>query len=161
MKIDQVLSEQTIKESKRSGGACSEGADAAFTQLLESEIAEQGQATAPEGSAPSGVSGMEGLSGLWGAQSPVSNSAQTPMLSQAVSALDGVLTQFDSLANALQGVKSPKEINGLIEQLNTQTASLDDKVSELPANHQLKDLVEELKVASYMESVKWNRGDYL
>ena len=82
-------------------------------------------------------------------------------MSQAISALDGVLTQFDSLKNALQGNQSPKEINALIEQINAQTAGLDDKMSGLPADHQLRDMAEELKVTAYMESLKWKRGDYL
>ena len=49
----------------------------------------------------------------------------------------------------------------LIEQLNTGIAGMNDKMSGLPADHQLSDMAEELKVSAYMESVKWRRGDYL
>ncbi len=161
MRIDRVLSGQSAQESKHSEGAGSAVGDDAFALLLQSEIVGQEQETAPHGPAPGAISGPEVLSGLLGIQSDVSNSAQAPELSQAISALDGVLTQLDSLKNALQGVKSPKEINALIEQINAQTAQLDDKMNGLPDNHQLRDLAEELKVAAYMESLKWRRGDYL
>ena len=102
-----------------------------------------------------------GLPGPLGIQSLISNSAQPPELSQAISALDSTLTQFDSLKNALQQNLSPKQINSLIEQINEQTAGLDDKMSGLPADHQLRNMAEELKVTAYMESLKWKRGDYL
>ena len=49
----------------------------------------------------------------------------------------------------------------MIEQVNAQAAALDDKVSGLSSDHQLRDMAEELKVTAYMESLKWNRGDYL
>jgi hypothetical protein len=157
MRIDEILSGQAVQESKQSEEAGSPGGDDAFAPLLQSEIAGQGQNTALDGA----VSGSGGLSGPWGIQSLVSNSAQPAELSQAISALGGVLTQFDSLTNALQESKSPKEINALIEQINVQTAGLDDKMSGLPANHQLRDLAEEVKVTAYMESLKLRRGDYL
>lgn len=96
-----------------------------------------------------------------GVQSLISNSAQSPELSQAISALDSTLTQFDSLKNALQQNLSPKQINSLVEQINEQTAGLDDKMSGLPADHPLRNMAEELKVTAYMESLKWKRGDYL
>ena len=82
-------------------------------------------------------------------------------MSQAISALNAVLTQFDSSQNALQANKAPKEINALIERLNTGIAGMSDKMSGLPADHQLNGLAEEMKVSAYMESVKWSRGDYL
>ncbi len=82
-------------------------------------------------------------------------------MSQAISALDSTLTQFDSLKNALQQNMSPKAINSLIEQINAQTAGLDEKLSGLPADHKLRGMAEDLKVTAYMESLKWKRGDYL
>ena len=124
---------------------------------FKSEIAGPGEETVPDGA----VCEPGSVPGLWGIQSLSPNSAQASELSQAISALDGVLTQFDSLKNALQENKSPKEINALIEQINAQTAGLDDKMSGLPADHQLRDMAEELKVTAYMESLKWRRGDYL
>jgi uncharacterized phage infection (PIP) family protein YhgE len=89
------------------------------------------------------------------------NSAQAPQLPQTISAVNDVLTQLDSLKNALRQTGSPKEIDALIEQINAQAADLDGKMSGLPADHKLRDIAEELKVTAYMESTKWRRGDYL
>jgi len=156
MKIDDIQSRQVMQESKQSKGPQSAGRDDAFALLLQSEIAGPGEQTAPGGAVCAPISvpdlGLQPLSG---------NSGQASQVSQAISAVNGVLTQFDSLKNALQANKSPKEINALIEQLNTQIAGIDGKMSGLPADHQLGDIAEELKVAAYMESVKWKRGDYL
>jgi hypothetical protein len=156
MRIDEIQSQQAIQESKQSKGPQGSGRDDAFALLLQSEIAGPGEETAPGGAVCAPIS----LTDL-GIQSLNDNSAQASEVSQAISAVDGVLSQFDSLKNALQANKSPKEINALIEQLNTQIAGMDDKMSGLPANHQLSDMAEELKVTAYMESVKWKRGDYL
>jgi uncharacterized phage infection (PIP) family protein YhgE len=156
MRIDDIQSQQAVQESKQSKGPRSSSRDDAFALLLQSEIAGPGEETAPGGAVSAPISvpdlGIQSLSG---------SSAQASEVSQAISAVNGVLTQFDSLKNALQGNKSPKEINALIEQLNTQIAGMDDKMSGLPTDHQLSDMAEELKVTAYMESVKWKRGDYL
>ena len=157
MKIDDILRGQAAQESKQSEGLQSTSDNDAFALLLQGEMSGQGQQVSAEGT----ISGPADIPGLWSIQPPVSNSAQAPELSRAISALDGVITQFDSLKNALQDSKSPKEINALIEQINAQTAGLDDKMSSLPADHQLRDLAEELKVTAYTESLKWKRGDYL
>ena len=157
MRIDGNPSSQYVQVSTQSKEA--QGADGkdAFASLLQNEISGQAQ----EISAESSVSGPESLPGLWGITSLPPNSIQSPEVSQAVSALDGVLSQFENLQNALLETTSPKEINGLIDQINAQAAGLDDKMSGLPADHQLRNLAEELKVNAYMESLKWNRGDYL
>ncbi len=157
MRIDEILSQQAAQESEQSSGSQSAGRDDAFALLLQEVIAGPGEETVPDGA----VCESGSAPGLWGIQPLSPNSAQASEASQALSALDGVLTQFDSLKNALQEVKSPKEVDALIEQINAQTAGLDDRMSGLPADHQLREMAEELKVTAYMESVKWRRGDYL
>lgn len=160
MRIDHTLNAHAVQQSEQSSGGPSRsaGRDEAFALLLENEIAQPKEQIAPDTplSLPGAVSGLAGI------QSPdIQDSTGSSPLSQAVSALDDVLTQFDSLGNALQGTKSPKEINALIENINAQTAGLDEKMSGLPADHQLRNMAEELKVAGYMEALKWRRGDYL
>jgi len=156
MRIDEIQSQQAVQESKESKGTQSRSLDDAFALLLQSEIAGTGEKTAPGGPvwAPISVPGL-------GTQSLSGNLAQAPEVSQAISAVNGVLTQFDSVQNALQKNKSPKEIDALIEQLCTEVASMKDKMGGLPADHQLSLIAEEMKLTAYMESVKWRRGDYL
>jgi hypothetical protein len=156
MRIDEIQSQQAVQESKQSKGPQSDGRDDVFALLLQSEMAGPGEQTAPGGAlcAPMSVPDprIQSLSG---------NSAQAGGLSQTISAVNGLLTQFDSLKNALQQTRSPKQINALIEQINAHAANLDDKMSGLPADHKLRDIAEELKITAYMESLKWRRGDYL
>jgi uncharacterized phage infection (PIP) family protein YhgE len=156
MRIDEIQSQQAVQESKQSKAPQSGSRDDAFALLLQSEIGGPGEKSAPGGAVSAPIIPPD-LS----IQSLISNLEQTPEVSQAISAVNGVLTQLDSLQSALQDNKTPKEINALIEQLNTGIAGMNDKTSGLPADHQLSDMAEELKVTAYMESVKWKRGDYL
>jgi hypothetical protein len=156
MRLEEILKQQATQDSQQLTGQKRAGADDAFAMLLQSEMS--GSDTQPV--SDSSVSGAEALSGSLGIQSLISNSVQSPELSQALSAIDGAITQLDSLSNALQQNKSPKEISAMIEQVNEQTAGLDDEMSGLPSDHQLRDMAEELKVTAYMESLKWKRGDY-
>ncbi len=158
MKIQDLLGKQAIQGDtsvKKQDGAASPDD---FAALLQNELS--GMQT---GSAPSSVTGPEpaspltNLSSILGVGAASDNSA----VAQPVSAIEDTLAGLDSLGQALQGDKSPKEINSLIDKINAQAAGLDDKLSGLPTNHPLKDLGEEVKIAAYTESVKWKRGDYL
>ena len=157
MRIDETLKQQAMQESQQSTGLKTVSSDNAFAMLLDSEMS----GPQSEAASDSAVCGSGGISGPSGIQPLLSNSSEAPEVSQAVSALDSTLTQLDSLKNALQENKSPKEINSLIEQINAQTAGLDEKMSGLPADHQLREMADDLKVTAYMESLKWKRGDYL
>jgi len=157
MIIDEILKQQAIQEGQQLTGPKTVSSDNTFAMLLQSELSGPQSETAP-GSA---VCEPGGIPGPLGIQPLISNSAQTPGLSQVISALDSTLMQLGSLQNALQQNMSPKQINSLIEQINVQTAGLDEKMSGLPADHPLRDVAEELKVTGYMESLKWKRGDYL
>lgn len=166
MKIDGVFDRQAVEESGKSRAAQSAGqtkgtnsasGDDPFATLLQSEVGSAGETGDPD----SAVYGPAGLTGPWSTQSIVQAAGQTSPTSRAISSLSSIFDGLDSLQNGLQANKSPKEINSLIEQINQQAAGLDDKVSGLPANSQLRDLAEETKVTAYMESMKWKRGDYL
>ncbi len=156
MRIDQIQSQQAVQESKETKSPGSGGPDDTFALLLQNEIAGQGQEIAPNASvyAPINVADL-------GALSLSGNPAQASELSLAISAVNGAITQLDSLRDALQTNQSPKQINALIEQLNAGLVGMYDKTSALPAGHELNNMAEELKVMGYMESVKWRRGDYL
>ena len=159
MKIQDILSQQAIQgdesvKKKQDGDQPSD----AFATLLENELSGLQAGSGPDqvtGSNP--ASALSGLTGVLG----VGNSTDNPTLTQPVSAIEDTLADLDSLGQALQGNKSPKEIHAIVEKINAQAAGLDDKLSGLPTDHPLKDLGEEVKIAAYTESVKWNRGDYL
>ncbi len=159
MKIQDLLGQQAIQADesvkKKQDNA---QPDDAFSALLKNELSGMQTGSAPDqiaGSDP--ASALLGVNGILGIGETTDNSA----LAQPVSAIEDTIADLDSLGQALQGNKSPKEINAIIEKMQTQAAGLDDKLSSLPTDHPLKDLVEEVKIAAYTESVKWNRGDYL
>ena len=160
MKIDETLISQAVEKSDQSSGqAKGLKSDDAFASLLQGEVESAGKTGDQDG----GVCDTASLAGLWSLQAPsVQGAGKTSQTSsEAVSSLNTVLDGLDSLQNALQGTKSPKEINSLIEQINQQAAGLDTQMSGLPDDSPLRGLAEETKVTAYMESMKWKRGDYL
>ncbi len=156
MKINEISTWLAGQEAKRVKDSQESGKND-FAQLLKNEMTGPGH----DISLNDAIGGPASPLGIWETPAPMSDSSQQSGVPQAVSAIEGVLTQLDSLMTALQQTASPKEIDNLIQQINTQAAGLDDKMSGLPADHQLRNVAEELKVAAYMESVKWKRGDYL
>lgn len=156
MRIDEILSQQAIQESQDLKGRQSTGTEDAFALLLQNEMSTSGSSTVSSDV----VSEVDDLSGTLGVQSSISNAVQSPELLQAISAIDGAVTQLGSLSDALRQNKSSKEIGAMIEQIGEQSSGLDDKISGLPSDHQLRDMAEEVKVTAYMESLKWKRGDY-
>ena len=157
MKVDEILNQQAIQESQQLKGRQSTGADDAFALLLQNEMSGSAALAASDDA----VCGADNLQGPLGIQSSISNALQSPQLSQAVSAIDSAVTQLGTLSDALQQNRSPKEIGALIDQVNEQAAGLDDKMSGLPSDHELRGMAEEFKVTAYMESLKWKRGDYV
>ena len=155
MRVDDIL-KQVIQQNGQTTGQSSSGTDTSFDLLLQSEISSSEAQSAPN----SDFSGVEDLSGTLNIQPLISNATPASSESQALGALDDAMNQLTSLNDAISRNKSPKEINSLIEQHNSGAAGLDDKLSGLASNHPLRDISEELKVTSYMESVKLKRGDY-
>ncbi len=152
MKIDDLIRQQAIQgttEAKKQDAAKS-GED--FAALLQSEIT--GSQLGAEASPISGTGSISSILSI----DPMSENEQ---LSGPISAIEDTLTQLDSLGEALQGNKSPREIDAIINRVNSEAAGLDGKLSGLPGDHPLKDVAEEVKIASYVETVKWKRGDYL
>jgi hypothetical protein len=159
MKIQDISGQQAIQgdESVKKQQDGARPADA-FSALLENELSGLQAGPGPDqvtGSDP--ALALSGITGILGIGNTTDNSA----LAQPVSAIEDTLANLDALGQALQGNKTPKEINAIIEKISAQAAGLDDKLGSLPTDHPLKDLGEEVKIAAYTVSVKWNRGDYL
>ena len=159
MKIQDIFGQQAIQgdtgvKKKQDGAQPTD----AFAALLEDELSglQQGTDANPVASFDP-ASALAGVTGVLEVGTISDNSA----ISKPVSAIEDALANLDSLGQALQGGKSPKEINSMIDKISAQAAGLDDKLSGLPTDHPLKGLGEEVKIAAYTESVKWNRGDYL
>ena len=159
MKIDQTVVTQAVEDSAQAGQAVKggQGGADAFATFLQKEVGAAGQTDGQS----SAVSGPGALAGIYGTQAIMPSFSETSPSSRTVSSLSSIYDGLDSLRQALNTSKSPKEINSLIEQINSQAAGLDNKMSGLPADSPLRDLAEETKVTAYMESLKFKRGDYV
>jgi len=78
-----------------------------------------------------------------------------------ISSVEGLISKLQSLAVGIGGNMSPKEVDGIINELGTASAKLQGEFNGLAGEQPLKELAEEINVTAYMESVKWRRGDYL
>ncbi|MCE5335877.1 MAG: hypothetical protein LLG06_14945 [Desulfobacteraceae bacterium] len=152
MRIDGILRQQSIQGTEESKKKGSTGTDTDFTSLLNEELSD----VSSESSTGS-VSETEMIGNTFG----ITLSPADSEMVQSVSALEDTLAKLESLEQALQENTSPKEIDSLVSQIGTEASGLDEKLSGLPGDHPLKEVAEELKILSYVESVKWKRGDYL
>jgi hypothetical protein len=151
MKIEDIVKQQAIEGTSEHGKKKCAKPDDAFANLLQDELSGVNEtATDPVAN----LSGIQNILGI----------GMMPMdteLSGQLSAVEDTLTQIDSLKDSLQTSTSPKQADGIFDQINSTVAGLQDKLSGLPEDHPLKSMAEELNVTAYMESVKWKRGDYL
>jgi hypothetical protein len=151
MKIDEIGKQQAIEGNSDAGKKKCSQPDNAFANLLQDEIS---------GVEETGTDPVANLSSIQN----VLGIGMMPMdaeLSGQVSAVEDTLSQLDSLKDTLQTSTSPKQADGIFDQINSTVADLQTKLSSLPEDHPLKAMADELDVTTYMESVKWKRGDYL
>lgn len=151
MKIDGIGKQQAVDPGLEAGKKNSTGVSDTFSNLLQAEISGTGEAGTGAAASLGGIGNLLGIG-----TAPVDTE-----LSGQVSAFEDTLTQLDSLTEQLTTSASPKQADGIISRINSEVAGLQDKLSSLPDDHPLKAMADELNVATYMESVKWNRGDYL
>lgn len=152
MRIDDILKQQSIQGAEESKKQGSTRTNADFGALLNEEMS---------GVAVDSGTGPISETGMIGSIIGVGPAEADSQVAQSVSVLEDTISKLDSLEQALQGSSSPKEIDALVAQIGTETSGLDEKLSGLPGDHPLKGIAEELKILSYVESVKWKRGDYL
>lgn len=152
MKIDGIGKPQAVEGSSEAGRKNCTRLDETFANLLQDEISGAKEET-----------GADPVASLGGIQSilEIGMMPSDAQLSGQISALEDTLTQLDSLKDSLGKSMSPKQTEGIFNLINSQVAGLQDELKSLPDDHPLKAMAEELSVATYMESVKWKRGDYL
>ncbi len=78
---------------------------------------------------------------------------------------DGVGRILDALETLEQAFtdssKTGKNIDEQLQGIQRELSLLNPLLEELPQAHPLRTLGEELNILAHVESVKWNRGDYL
>jgi hypothetical protein len=74
------------------------------------------------------------------------------------STIDG-LDQVERLLG--DSAVTPKTVSQAIDLLADQTEELRHTMEALPSDHPLREIGDEVSVLATVESIKWNRGDYL
>lgn len=80
---------------------------------------------------------------------------------QALQVLETVMGHLEGLEHALRDDKmDPQAIKASLDKLSRSLPGLREEVTRLPEQHPLRLIGEEMSVLCYVESAKWNRGDY-
>jgi len=76
--------------------------------------------------------------------------------------MEGMLDRLQGLELGLaRGELTPRRAVEALADMNREMEGLGDRLEALPSEHPLRRMGEEIRVLAYVESVKWNRGDYL
>lgn len=80
----------------------------------------------------------------------------------AAAAVEDTLSGLEKLGQLLedQGV-SLEQVDTALNDLSETLPRLQEQTSQLPDDHPLRQMGEELSVLVAVESIKWNRGDYV
>ncbi|MEN6375059.1 MAG: hypothetical protein ABFD75_09805 [Smithella sp.] len=88
--------------------------------------------------------------------------ANQPDKKQILSRMDGFLTLLENYQKQMEDPRiSLKETSTIVSQLEQQTQELLPLLEALPERDGIKDLLNRLLVTSTVETIKFNRGDYL
>jgi prefoldin subunit 5 len=76
--------------------------------------------------------------------------------------IESTIDRLDEMERLLgDSTVTPKTVGQVIDQLTDQTEALRQTIEALPEGHPLQELGNEVTVLATVESIKWNRGDYL
>lgn len=152
MKIDELIPKQAIQSDSKVQK--SEKPEQAFGEMLSQEM--QGSAPA----APKQVNEFQGLQAALHA--PATAPPKIGDCERFAADLENALDQWADIGELVASPDaSAKEIQSRIGSLLDSSRSLQKSFEALPENHPLKQIADELNVFSYVESIKWQRGDYL
>lgn len=158
MKIDDISGKQYVdlqRETTRQGRT--EQKDA-FEMLLEQEIgaAQKTSDTSETSPEPQGISGISSVFATPFAPSITSLDSEQPGL---LTSADELLSRIESALSAAEG--KPRKLESIVQSLSADAESLKSKLGSIPDGHPMKTVANELEILAYVESIKWNRGDYL
>ncbi len=75
--------------------------------------------------------------------------------------VSGFLDSMETFVSRLGSGVSLKEIAPLVDAIEEETAYLKDVSEALPAGDEIKGIVDEVLIRASVETIKFNRGDYL
>lgn len=129
-----------------------------FGRVLEDQMNQIAPANEPATSMVSGVSTLGTVSAIpYGLGQP-----QIMDSGNAEQTIESTIDRLDQVEQLLgDSSATPKTVGQAIDQLSNQTAELRQTMETLPADHPLQEIGNEVSVLATVESIKWNRGDYL
>lgn len=157
MKIDNVGRLQNIQSTRTESKGANASEGSPFKDLLAQEM-DVGAV---------GTLGMDPQAGIEPSKldevllrSSLSDS--TGSAKQARESLEAGIGEIEVFVQALgDEAISPKAVDRIVQDLPAKLESLQKSLPDLQADHPLRLIAEELSVLSYVESVKWRRGDYV
>jgi hypothetical protein len=129
-----------------------------FGRVLEDQLNQTAPASEQATQMASGVSTLESVSsvpyGLGQLQIAESGNVER--------SIESTIDRLDEVERLLgDSAMTPKTVSQAIDQLADQTEELRNTMEALPADHPLQEIGNEVSVLAMVESIKWNRGDYL
>ena len=156
MKIGKT-GNQAITEALTTVGtdkAESKGID--FSGLLDDELQAGNNTPAGASSQTDPMAALGGFSWV-PAEAQSSSGASASQANAVASSLDTLQSLGESLSNTSTSLK---DVQGLLTQFSQDAKNAQDRTAALPEDHPLRQISNEMNVLSYVESVKWQRGDY-
>lgn len=156
MKIAETGKQLGIRCSPEKSGPPQQSGPGQFSRILHSEIV-QGE------NEVQGVDQSTGSAPVVFPGAVYANTLQDGAFNQqAYEALTGGLEKLEALEKALGDPgTNHRTLDELFNSLSGAVAEMAACLEDLPGGHPIRRMADELNVLTYVESVKWRRGDYL
>lgn len=155
-RIDQLQPGQSPQTGAQKPAAKPAG-EATFQSLLDEACRPESAAPAPTPAAP--VAGVAKTAPTAKTSAPRQlDPLETEGMLHAERALDILETYQQGLGDKN---KSLKELGGLVKAMDEEVAELTKVIDQMPPERELYGLLSEVAVTAMVESVKFNRGDYI
>lgn len=156
MKTVEVGGQQAVQSATEIRDKKAGTADKAFAALLDGELSAGANAdTVAE-------LGLGNVDAVTRSEPTVLSAGSNMEYSGVADAIDSQLVRLEEVGTALQNENvNLRAVEAALTQVGEEAKSLDSSLGSLPQDHPLRQIGNELNVLTYVESVKWRRGDYL
>jgi DNA repair ATPase RecN len=129
-----------------------------FGRVLEEQLNQITPASGQAAQMAASISTLESVASIpYGMEQP-----QVADSTNVARSIESTIDRLDEVEQLLgDSTVTPKTVGQVIDQLNDQTEALRHTMEALPEDHPLQELGNEVTVLATVESIKWDRGDYL
>jgi len=156
MKIMETGGQQAVQGTTEVRNKKADKAGMDFSALLDGEL------TAGSDAATVTTESAGAVDSIALSQSIGTSVADGAGYASVADAIEAQLGKLEDIGTSLQDESvSLKNVDAMLTGLSAEAKSLDSSLEGLPDEHPLRQIGDELNVLTYVESVKWRRGDYL